>query len=430
MTRLAHLLWSYWQTRRMTFESRSALERHQQKRLRHFIEKRLAQSPYFAPFLSQPLNEWPLMTKPVMMANFDGINTVGLKLDAVLDCAMNAERSRDFSPTVSGYSVGLSSGTSGSRGVFVVSHRERARWAGVLLARLLPRGLFAGERVALFLRANNNLYSAVRSPWLSFEFFDLLEPLAQLFERLESYAPTIIVGPAQVLRAIAEATIAQRVAIHPRKVISGAEVLEAFDRAFLAKAFGDVGEVYQATEGFLGATCPQGTLHLNEAHLHVEPQWLDERRFVPVITDFMRYTQPIVRYRLDDILVKRAAPCPCGSHEMALERVEGRCDDMLKLPGQGGGTVDVFADGLSRAIAHSLPLDADYRVIQTGSVQLTLYVNAAVDRLPVYRDHLDAYLARQGVATSQLEWTLHPALPAADFSTKRRRIIRRVGDQQ
>jgi putative adenylate-forming enzyme len=425
MIRLVNVLSGYWQTKRLRFESRAALEHHQQRRLREFASTWLARSPYFARYVNQPLDTWPTMTKAVMMQHFDQINTAQLKLADVLENALQAERSRDFSQTVKGYSVGLSSGTSGSRGVFVVSPAEQAKWAGAILARLLPRGLFAGERVALFLRANSNLYSAVRSPWLTFEFFDLMAPLAQQFERLERYAPTIVVGPAQALRALAEATVAGQLAIRPRKVISGAEVLEPFDREFLAQSLGPVGEVYQATEGFLGATCSHGTLHLNEAHIHIEPQWLDERRFVPLITDFTRTTQPIVRYRLDDILVKRAVSCPCGSHEMALERIEGRCDDLLRLPGRDGGTVDVFADGLSRAIAQTLPLAADYRLVQTGRAHLAFYVDGMHDGLAACKTHLDHFLARQGVETSQLVWTLNPTLPPIDFGAKRRRIVRR-----
>jgi putative adenylate-forming enzyme len=425
MIRLVNVLSAYRQTTRLRFESRAALEHHQQRKLREFATTRLVRSPYFARYVNQPLHTWPTMTKAVMMEHFDQINTAQLKLADVLACAQQAERSRDFSQTVKGYSVGLSSGTSGSRGVFVVSPAEQAMWAGVMLARMLPAGLFAGERVALFLRANSNLYSAARSPWLTFEFFDLMAPLAQQFERLERYAPTIVVGPAQALRALAEATVTGRLAIRPRKVISGAEVLEPFDREFLARSLGPVGEVYQATEGFLGSTCPHGTLHLNEAHIHIEPQWLDERRFVPLITDFTRTTQPIVRYRLDDILVKRAAACPCGRHEMALERIEGRCDDLLRLPGRDGATVEVFADALSRAIALVLPLAADYRLVQTGRAHLEFYVEGMHDGLVRCKTHLDDFLARQDVETSQLVWTLSPALPPVDFGAKRRRIVRR-----
>ncbi|MDR2207756.1 MAG: CoF synthetase [Azoarcus sp.] len=424
MKRLINVLWSYWRTRQLRFDSRAALERYQQHRLRKFISTQLTRSPYFLPFIAQPFHTWPLMTKSVMMEHFDRINTARLKLADVLECAFQAERTRDFSRTLEGYSVGLSSGTSGSRGVFVVSPAEQARWAGVMLARMLPQGLFAGERIALFLRANSNLYTTVRNPWLSFEFFDLMEPLAQHFERLERYAPTIIVGPAQVLRALAEASLNRQVTIHSCKVISAAEVLEGFDRDFLTRSFGPVGEVYQATEGFLGATCPHGTLHLNESHVLVEPQWLDERRFVPLVTDFARVTQPIVRYRLDDILVKCAASCPCGSHEMAIERIEGRCDDFLMLPGRDGRDIKIFADSLARAIAQILPLTADYRIVQTGKTHLTLHISDTADGFATGQAQLDRFLAHQGVETSQLVWTLNPQLPPADFTRKRRRIMR------
>jgi putative adenylate-forming enzyme len=422
--RLAETLWSYWQTRRLRFATREVLEQHQQRKLKQFIRLHLTRSPWFAPHLSQPLQTWPLMNKAVMMEHFDRINTAGLKLDEVLACAMQAEHSRDFEATVNGYSVGLSSGTSGSRGVFVVSPAEQAKWAGVLLAKLLPRGLFHGERVALFLRANNNLYSSVRNPWLSFEFFDLFEPFDAHFERLNRYDPTIVVGPAQVLRSLALARTAGYLTIKPHKVISGAEVLDPLDKVLIGASLGTVGEVYQATEGFLAATCEYGTLHLNEAHIHVEPQWLDGERFVPVITDFTRVTQPIVRYRLDDILVRRSTPCPCHSHEMALERIEGRCDDLLRLPGANGAPVEVFADGLSRAIAQTLPRTADYRLVQTGPASLALYVDAPGAPLTQYEADLSAYLQRLGVATASLEWDLHAALPPTDFSAKRRRITR------
>ncbi|MDR2875203.1 MAG: hypothetical protein LBV44_04675 [Methylobacillus sp.] len=425
--RLANVLRFYWKTKHLRFGSRAALEHHQQRQLQRFMSKHLARSQYFAPFAGYPLDAWPIMTKVTMMEQFDRLNTAKLKLADVLACALEAERTRDFTKTVDGYSVGLSSGTSGSRGVFVVSPAEQARWAGVMLARLLPRGLFSGERVALFLRANNNLYSAIRSPWLSFEFFDLMEPLASQFTRLSRYAPTIIVAPAQVLRALAEAKSRGQADIHPRRVISGAEVLEPFDRDFLARAFGAVGEVYQATEGFLGSTCPHGTLHLNESHVYFEPQWLDEQRFVPVITDFTRVTQPIVRYRLDDILVKRDAPCPCGSHEMAIARIEGRCDDLLRFPGRDG-MVEVYADAISRALAQILPITADYRLMQTGKTRLALHVEGVGDEaLANCRAHLERFLMRQGVQTERLIWSLDMRLPAADFSMKRRRIMR-AGD--
>ena len=65
--------------------------------------------------------------------------------------------------------------------------------------------------------------------------------------------------------------------------------------------------------------------------MHIEKEYIDPatRRFVPVITDFSRTSQPIIRYRLNDILTEAAAPCACGSLFTAIERIEGRCDDTL-----------------------------------------------------------------------------------------------------
>lgn len=428
MTAFHRLLWSYWQARRFRPANRAALEAHQQRQIARFTQRVLTRSPHFRAFVSKPMHAWPLMDKATMMANFDAMNTAGLRLDDVLSCARLAEQSRDFRPMVGPYSVGLSSGTSGGRGVFVVSPAERAKWAGILLAKLLPRGLLHGERVALFLRANNNLYTAVRNPWLTFAFFDLFAPFDSHRAPLEALRPTIVVGPAQVLRALALEKLAGRLDIAPVQVLSGAEVLEPMDRALLAQAFGNVGEVYQATEGFLGATCSHGTLHLNEAHVHIEPQWLDDRRFAPIVTDFTRSTQPIVRYRLDDILIRRdpaLPPCPCGNPAMAIERIEGRCDDTLVLPAHGGGTVTLFADVCSRALAQTLPLHADYRLVQTDAQTLALSIHPAdADIVRACQTHLADVFACQGVDMTRVTWHPAPQDIATDFTTKRRRIVR------
>lgn len=417
-------LWHYLRTRRLRFADRAALLAHQERQLRRFASRVLARSPYFAAYARQPFEAWPTMDKALMMAQFDAMNTAGLKRDDLLACARRAEAERDFSPRVGKYSVGLSSGTSGQRGLFVVSPQEQAVWAGGMLARALPDGLLAGERVALFLRADNNLYHSVDNRWLSLHFYDLFAPFDQQCERLQRQRPSIVVAPAQVLRALALVVEAGDLRIAPKKVISVAEVLEAQDRALLARVFGAVGEIYQATEGFLATSCEHGTLHLNEEFLRVEPQWLDDRRFTPLITDFTRQTQPIVRYRLDDVLVRRAEPCPCGRIGMALAAIEGRCDDQLLLPGRDGRPQRVFADLCSRIIANTLPLTADYRLVQHGERDLELCADGEAAALERCRDALAENFARQGVAVDQLRWRLVSQAVAHPFDRKRRRIMR------
>ncbi|MFT0211953.1 F390 synthetase-related protein [Pseudomonas sp. F1_0610] len=420
---MLRVLWHYWRTKGLKFKQRSQLEAYQQRRFTQFKKTVLARSPYFSAFLEQPLSTWPIMNKSTMMEHFNVMNTQGLDKDQLLACAQQSEVSRDFSPRLGPFSVGLSSGTSGRRGLFVVQPKEQAIWAGGMLSKMLPKGLFAGEKVALFLRANNNLYTSVNSRFLSLKFFDLLTNFAQHLRQLESYQPSIIVAPAQVLRALALAK-QQGLAINPKKVISVAEVLDAQDKALLEATFTQVGEVYQATEGFLAATCAHGNLHLNEEFLIVEQKWLDDQRFNPIITDFTRITQPIIRYQLDDILVKRTTACPCGSVCMALERIEGRNDDQLLLPNLQGQHTAVFADLCSRVIANNLPLDCDYRLTQEG---LTLYLQAPCTEaeLTQCQQGLTQAFIEQGINIQPINWQLSNQPIETDLYNKRRRILRR-----
>lgn len=426
MKQILSVLWHYQAAKRLKFRSRTELDAHQQRALARHLEWLTRTSPYYREFAGRPLCDFPRVDKQHCLQHFNAMNTAGLSLDHVQNVALRAEDSRDFSPTVGRYTVGLSSGTSGTRGVFVVSPEERAKWAGLALARLLPDGLLRGERIAFFLRAGSNLYSTVRTPWISFRFFDLQAAFTPQLSELDAYQPSIIVAPAQVLREFALAQQAQRLHISPKRVISVAEVLEASDRQLLAEHLVAPAEVYQATEGFLGYTCPHGTLHLNEEYLHVEPEWLDadRTRMVPIITDFSRKTQPVIRYRLNDILAVRHDPCPCGNAALALSHIEGRCDDLLLLPSSQGRTIPVFADSLSRILLRVLPLDLDYRLSQTGAhrLHLTCPLDQTLHTHTIAE--LNRLLAELGVASSTLEWSIEPVAPRFDPNAKRRRITR------
>ena len=100
----------------------------------------------------------------------------------------------------------------------------------------------------------------------------------------------VLVAPASVLRAIAERT-GPTEGVAPLQVVSVAETLDPEDEAVVRATFGQpVEQIYQATEGLLATSCRAGRLHLNEGHVHVEPEWLDHRRFHPIVTDFTRTT--------------------------------------------------------------------------------------------------------------------------------------------
>lgn len=370
------ILWYFLQyTLRGTFRNRTRLERFQQRKWRKFRRKVLTRSPFYQQLAHAhvALGEFPSINKSGFMANFDAINTLGIAQSEAMQVALQAEIARDFSPELKGATVGLSTGTSGTRGLFLVSPTERAQWTAMVLRRVVPLRLFKKQRVAFFLRANSNLYSSVQSASLEFRFFDIFQPIEQLVQDLAVFQPHILAAQPSVLGAIAEAQLAKQIDIQPELVISFAEVLNAEDKAFIQKTFSvTLREVYQCTEGFLGVTCSYGTMHLNEDIAIFEKKYLDETRFIPVITDFTRSSQPIIRYELNDILVEKTEPCPCGSCFTALERIEGREDDILVFPGSKGETVKIFPDLICRVIARSTEGFRAYRLRQIELLLLQL----------------------------------------------------------
>jgi len=249
-------------------------------------------------------------------------------------------------------------------------------WAAAILAKMLPEGQLFGHRIAFFLRADNELYQTINTALIRLEYFDIFKPTDVHIERLNTYQPTIVVAPASMLIELSKRLKAGELAIHPQKIVSVAEILEDNDRELIAEAFSlsIIDQVYQATEGFLACTCSAGNLHLNEDIILVEKQYLDDRRFYPVITDFKRSSQPVYRYQLNDILVENPKTCPCGSCYTRIDKVEGRSDDIFYFDGLDGGQVTIYPDFIRRCILFVENI-GDYQVKQYSEKLVEVCLN-------------------------------------------------------
>lgn len=324
----------------------------------------------------EQLSQIPIMDKKVMMDNFDTMNTVGLRKNKALAIAIKSEKNRSFDEMYNGISVGLSSGTSGHRGLFVISNRERSAWAGAVLAKYLPKNKLFGQRIAFFLRADNNLYESVNSHLVKFKYFDIYNNIEQNINSLDEYNPTILVAPPSVLGVIADNVTRGNIHINLQKIISVAEVLTTKDEERFKKIFKQsiIFQAYQCTEGFLAYTCESGSIHLNEDIAIIERLYLDKKRFVPIITDFRRTSQPIIRYRLNDILVTSNKHCPCGNAMSVIDRIEGREDDIFLFNSKDGDQVKVFSDMIGRCLVYVKDV-REYRVVQTSPNSIIVYLD-------------------------------------------------------
>lgn len=421
MTFLRSYLGARWRFRHLRGD---ALQRYQDARAREIVAFAIAHSPFYrAHFAGHDPHEWqslPTTDRAAMMHNFDTFNTRGVSLDEAMAVALRAERDRDFSPVIRELTVGLSSGTSGHRGLFLVDRREQRMWAGTMFARALPRLGTRGLRLAFFLRSNSNLYQTL-GHWIDFRYFDLMTPIETAVAELNAFQPHLLVAPPSMLAMLTNARI------RPERVISVAEVLEPQDEASLRRAFGvDVHQVYQCTEGLLAVSCPRGSLHVQEdiVAIQFERAGDDSQPLTPIVTDLRRRVQPILRYRLNDAVTLSPDPCTCGSAFRVIERIEGRCDDLCYFVRHDGTLRAFFPDALRRMVLLSDPRIEDYRVVQDapGELRVELVVEGGFEEVArSVRESIASSIAGYGCLMPSL--AIVRGIPARAPGEKRRRVF-------
>lgn len=320
---------------RLTLATRGDIERRQ---ARLWLDRAsvavVRKTPAVAKLAGRRLADFPIVTPAQIRADFPRWNTLGLTRDKAEAAARDAE-SGGPGEVLPGIAAGFSTGTSGERGVFLSSPGERTRYIGQTLARLLPFwALLGSQRVALVLRADNRLYQAVQGAGrFDFRFFGLDLDAAPRAEALKAFAPDVLIAPAHVLADLARRGEADGLRLPGlRRLFWGAEPMGAQEREWIAEALGvRPNPIYQATEGFLGAACPEGVLHLNEDAMVVELEPVEGTgAFRPVVTDLFRASQPIIRVRLDDLIEPLPGRCACGSALRAIRPVEGRVGDLWR----------------------------------------------------------------------------------------------------
>ena len=421
MSRLS-ILWSYLRTPKK-FSSRRQIDRIQKKGLKRHLKFVRSNSRFYNKhwegFSDSDWKRFPIIDKEIMMNNLEDLLTVELDVDRAKSIALNAEQTRDFSSEINDLTIGFSSGTSGARGMHIVSKKEQKRWTGFMMRRGLGGSVFSKHKIALFLRANSNTYEKVRSRQIKFEFYDLMSPLDELVKRLEENIPDVIIAPPSILRYLAD----NETSIRPRRIVSSAEVLTTIDRNVIESYFGiTVHQFYSSTEGEIGATCEYGTIHLNEGIMAIQKEWIDKEKgwYHPIITDFNRTTQPIIRYRQNDILVTSKEICPCGDARESIDSVMGRQDDMFYFKREDGkGNEVIIPDLIRRATLQMSPEITAYQVVQNESDCIQIHLKPEISNPNM--NGFDFLWGEKGVVPPMIEIKPYTLIPSV---VKMRRIHR------
>ena len=74
-------------------------------------------------------------------------------------------------------------------------------------------------------------------------------------------------------------------------------------------------------------------------------------------------------------MVEKKTPCPCGCKFQAVERIEGRCDDLLYVESLNGEYKPLFPDFVSRKIISVSDQITEYEVVQEAPNQWKIFLD-------------------------------------------------------
>lgn len=360
------------------------------RELAHFVNQH---SPYYARVIRERgiqlaaciPQDFPVLTKSLLMANFDEIVT-----DQRLSKQVVANfLTRSKAPTdklMDRFTVIHTSGTSGEVGYFVYSPEDMGRaMARRRQNRFLPgkrqhRGRF---RIA-FYGATDGHYAAVtivsmlqRGLMRLFVKLAVLEvnsPLPEVLQALNEFQPELVIGYTTALKILAEKQRAGMLHISPRIMATGGEVATPGDKTMLTQAFGcGVLNTYACSEHLgMGTAAPDS----NQIVLYDDDLIFEFQADHCLITNLFNRTLPLLRYRMSDILQ------PVADHQhqpyLVIESLVGRNELQPVFINRDGvedfispHTInEVFVKGLTRFQMH-LHSATSFRFMVCLDAQLT-----------------------------------------------------------
>ena len=403
------------------------IARYRAARLAGLRAHALRHSSFYREFhpdgLDRPLERLPTLTKATVMANFDRLVTdPKIRLGDAQRHVRDAQGEERY---LGRYRVQLTSGTTGRVGLTLF---DRAAWTGLLSSWVRAED-WAGLPINPVKRTRQASVASV-SPWsTSGQVSESLQswwaptvrlvagsPLPEIIETLNAWRPAVLVTYASMVRILAEEQRAGRLSIRPRVVFSTGEVQTPEDRRLGAVTWGrEPFDQYATTEtGILAAECREGRRRHLMDDLNVIEVVDDDDRPVPpgtwgsrvLVTPLANRVTPLIRYVLDDRLRLTDEPCPCGRQLRVVTGIQGRSEEVLRLPAGAGGDVQIDPQTY-HPILDRLPVsgwqvsvDGDRFVVLLAGADRT--GDAAIDDATVAAE-LDRVLTARGARLAHID---------------------------
>lgn len=213
-------------------------------------------------------------------------------------------------------------------------------------------------------------------------------------------------------------------------IITTAETLDDETRAELAEAFrGSVYNQYSASEpSCFWSDCEAENMHIHPESGYSEIVRDDGSPVEPgeegriLMTTFLNPAMPLIRYDIGDrAILASNDPCPCGRQMPRVERVVGRNEDIIYIPGRGYiGRLDPVLKGLSGII--------ESQIVQEELDRLLVRIVPASDFRQEVLDLLEANMRKKVGEQVQIRFDVVSSIPRG-ANGKLRAVVSLVRDQ-
>ncbi len=269
------------------------------------------------------------------------------------------------------------------------------------------------------------------------------DPFEENLAQLNEFKPNIITAYAHVLENLARAELQGNLKLRQagclQHVTSISEPMNDMAREYITRAWNVPIANHYAMGECLGLTlgCPEG----HGAHLNPDLAILEvvDRHYRPVppgkpgdkvlVTNLLNFTQPLIRYEVDDVITMSSTPCPCGSQLPLVADIAGRSNDRLWYRrGNGYQEIAMF---FFKKIAAGSPAVAEFQVHQPERNRFVLKVEPRPD-MDIHMEEVEAVADRE-LAYEELTGIIHVDIEIVDHigpdprTGKLRRVISQVG---
>ena len=404
------------------FYSEARIKKYQQKQLKKLVAFTVRKSPFYRDLYQsksfdsmEGFRRLPLINKQVMMDHLSQLNTIGADKEELIRFALEAEGSRKIGYYRNEYVVGMSSGTSGSMGIYLTSKKLTRKLPFVFLARSgIPLSLLP-YNILFFLRVHSQAFEDINSPFIKLKYMSTMTEIPQAIDEINRRRINILMAPPSFLRLVLPQ--AHEIKKKPEIILTYAEVLTPEEKQIFKDKFGcPVIEIYQASEGQIASTCHYGNLHINEDLVYIElydeqGREVTDSEQIPtkmIVTNLVNRVHPLIRYEMND-LVRLGEKCPCGSNFRVIRQIIGRSDDILYFSGdrEGDGKgegeiIHIFPDVFARWVITQNPNIREFRVVNNKINQVTVTID-------LFREEPEAGADLKARLLEELSWYRVPA---------------------